>query len=309
MDSPTGANRLIECAASKPCVVEDIMQVESTQHYGAVPPAEIAKLAEQTAVGKAKKHPEVTFVLAILAGVFVAIAGMFYSVVTAGAAGMPYGMTKLVGGIAFSTGLMLVVLCGAELFTSNTLLLMGKATGRLNFGQIAKNWTLVYFGNMAGSFLFAALIVLGGVWESGHGLVGLSSMYIAKAKLGHTVSQALVLGILCNLLVCLTYWMTLSARTAAGKMFACILPVAAFVAAGFEHSVANMYLLPMGYAVKALAGPEFWHAIGYTADDFAAINLHNILFMNLIPVTVGNIIGGGVMVGLSNWFVHLRDRG
>ena len=285
------------------------MQVENASQYGAVPPAEIAKLAEHTAVGKARKHPEVTFILAILAGVFIAIAGMFYTVVVAGSADMPYGMAKLVGGIAFSTGLMMVVLCGAELFTSNTLLLMGKATGRLNFGQISKNWTIVYFGNMIGSLIFAALIVYGGVWEGGNGQVGLSSMYIAKAKLGHTFSEALVLGILCNLLVCLTYWMTLSARTAAGKMFACILPVAAFIAAGFEHSVANMYLLPMGYAIKELAGPEFWQAIGYTAQDFAKINMSNILFMNLIPVTVGNVIGGGVMVGLSNWFVHLRDHG
>lgn len=285
------------------------MQVDNTPHYGAVPPAEIAKLAEQTAVGKAKKHPEVTFILAVLAGIFIAIAGMFYTIVTAGASNAPYGMTKLVGGIAFSSGLMMVVLCGAELFTSNTLLLMGKATGRLNFAQITKNWTIVYFGNMAGSLLFAAMIVFGGVWEGGQGAVGLSSMYIAKAKLSHTFSEALVLGVLCNLLVCLTYWMTLSARTAAGKMFACILPVAAFVAAGFEHSIANMYLLPMGYAVKALAGPEFWQAIGYAADDFAKISISNILLMNLIPVTIGNIIGGGVMVGLSNWFVHLKERG
>lgn len=285
------------------------MQIQNRPEYGAVPPAEMAKLAEQAAVGKAKKHPEITIVLAILAGVFIAIAGMFYTVVTAGSQGMPYGMAKLIGGIVFSTGLILVILCGAELFTSSTLLLMGKATGRLKFSEIIKNWTLVYFGNMAGSLLFAALIVGGGVWEGGHGLVGLSSMYIAKAKLGHSFGQALVLGILCNILVCLTYWLTLSSRTAVGKMFACILPVAAFIAAGFEHSVANMYLLPMGYLVKTLAGPEFWQAIGYTAQDFAAINFTNIILFNLIPVTLGNIIGGGVMVGLSNWFVHLRENG
>ncbi len=285
------------------------MQTQNTPQFGAVPPAEMAQLAEQTAVGKARKHPEITIVLAILAGVFIAIAGMFYTVVSAGSQDMPYGMAKLIGGLVFSTGLMLVVLCGAELFTSNTLLLMGKATGRLRFKDIAKNWTLVYLGNFAGSILFAVLIVAGGVWEGGHGLVGQTSMYIAKAKLSHTFSEALVLGILCNLLVCLTYWMTLSARTASGKMLACLLPVAAFIAAGFEHSVANMYLLPMGYMVKAIAGPEFWQTIGYTAADFDVINISNIFFKNLIPVTIGNIIGGGVMVGLSNWFVHLREKG
>ncbi len=284
------------------------MQVQNMPNYGAVPPAEMAKLAEQAAIGKAKKHPEVTMILAIMAGIFVAIAGMFYSVVMAGAQGMPYGMSKLVGGIVFSTGLMLVVLCGAELFTSSTLLLMGKATGKLKFRNIVKNWGLVYVGNFIGSILFALLIIGGGVWEGGNGQVGLSSMYIAKAKLGYPFFQALILGILCNLLVCLCYWMTLSARTAAGKMMACILPVAAFVAAGFEHSVANMYLLPVGYMIKSLAGPEFWQAIGYTAADFDMINLTNI-FMNLLPVTIGNIIGGGVMVGLSKWFVYLRVKG
>ena len=285
------------------------MQIENMPQVGTVPPAEIAKMAEQAAVGKAKKHPEVTFVLAILAGIFVAIAGMFYTVITTGASDAPYGMVKMVGGMGFSVALMMVVLCGAELFTSNTLLLMGKATGRLNFGQIAKNWTLVYFGNFAGSLLFAGLVYAGGVMDGAGGGVGLSAMYIAKAKLGHTFGQAIILGILCNLIVCLTYWMTLASREATGKMLACVLPVAAFLAAGFEHSIANMYLLPMGYMVKEFAGPEFWQAIGYSYQDFAAVNLTNIFMVNLIPVTIGNIIGGGVMVGLSKWFVHLRQHG
>ena len=284
------------------------MQVENMPNYGAVPPADMAKLAEQAVMGKAKKHPEITLILAIMAGIFVAIAGMFYTVVMAGAQGTPYGLSKLVGGIAFSTGLMLVVLCGAELFTSSTLLLMGKAAGKLKMRNIVKNWSLVYLGNFIGSILFAVLIVAGGVWQGGNGQVGLSALYIAKAKLGYPFMQALVLGILCNLLVCLTYWMTLSARTAAGKMMACILPVAAFVVAGFEHSVANMYLLPVAYMIKSTAGPEFWQAIGYTAVDFDKINLSYIV-MNLVPVTIGNIIGGGVMVGLSKWFVHLRAKG
>ena len=132
-------------------------------------------------------------------------------------------------------------------------------------------------------------------------------MYIANAKMGHTFVQALLLGVLCNLVVCLTYWMTLSSRDAMGKMFACMLPVAAFLAAGFEHSVANMFLMPMGYFIKSVASPEFWANTGYTAEYFSNINLYNMVVMNLIPATIGNIIGGGVMVGLSNWFVHLRD--
>ena len=284
------------------------MQVENIPQVGAVPPTEMAKLAEQAAVGKTKKHSEVTIVLAILAGIFVAIAAMFYTIITTDSGNIPYGIAKFVGGIGFSVGFMMVILCGGELFTSNTLLLMGRATGRLKTSQIVKNWTLVYFGNFVGSLFFAVLVYAAGTMEGAGGSVGLSAMYIAKAKLGHSFGQAIILGVLCNLLVCLTYWMTLASRDATGKMLACLLPVAAFVAAGFEHSIANMYLLPMGYMVKEFAGPEFWQAIGYSYQDFAAINLGNIVVMNLIPVTIGNIIGGGVMVGLSKWFVHLRQR-
>ncbi|WP_062270567.1 formate transporter FocA [Endozoicomonas arenosclerae] len=284
------------------------MQTDNAPQFGCVPPSEIARLAEEAAVGKTKKHPEVTFVLAVLAGIFISLAGMFYTIVTTGAEGLPYGMAKLIGGLSFSMGLMMVVLCGAELFTSNTLLLMGKATRRLKIGQITKNWTLVYFGNMAGSFFMVAMLMAVGQYQGAHGDVGINYMYIANAKMGHNFIQALLLGILCNLVVCLTYWMTLSARSAAGKMFACMLPVAAFLAAGFEHSVANMFLLPMGWLIKSIASPEFWEATGYSADYFNNINLFNMVVMNLIPATIGNIIGGGVMVGLSNWFVHLRER-
>lgn len=282
------------------------MQIENFPQTGAVPPAEMARMAEQAAVGKSKKEPQITLMLAFLAGLFIAIAGMFYTTVSAGSSAMPYGMAKLIGGITFSMGLMLVILCGAELFTSNTLLLMGRATGRISLSAIGKNWTLVYFGNLIGSLVFVALMIGSGQYLSGHGAIGQSALYIANAKLGHTFMAALILGILCNLLVCLTYWLSLSSRTATGKMLACVLPVAAFIAAGFEHSIANMYLLPMGLIIKNTASPEFWSMIGYTADDFANINLYNVLVMNIIPVTIGNIIGGGVMVGLSNWFVFLR---
>lgn len=285
------------------------MQTNNAPQFGVVPPAEIAELAEQAAVGKTQKHPEATFVLAILAGIFVALAGMFYTIVTTGAGDLPYGMVKLIGGLSFSMGLMLVVLCGAELFTSNTLLLMGRATGRICFGKIAKNWSIVYLGNLTGSLFMVGMLLAVSQYTQAGGQVGINYMYIANAKMGHNFTQALLLGVLCNLVVCLTYWMTLSARSAAGKMFACMLPVAAFLAAGFEHSVANMFLLPMGYIIKSIASPEFWEATGYSADYFSNINLNNLFLMNLLPATIGNIIGGGVMVGLSNWFVHLRKRG
>ncbi|MGI9278461.1 MAG: formate transporter FocA [Endozoicomonas sp.] len=284
------------------------MQTDNTPQFGCVPPSEIARLAEEAAVGKTKKHPKVTFVLAVLAGIFISLAGMFYTIVTTGAEGMPYGITKLIGGLTFSMGLMMVILCGAELFTSNTLLLMGRATRRLNIAQITKNWIMVYFGNMTGSFFMVAMLMAASQYQGAHGDIGINYMYIANAKMSHNFIQALILGVLCNLVVCLTYWMSLSARSAAGKMFACILPVACFLAAGFEHSIANMFLLPMGFLIKSIATPEFWEATGYSADYFNNITIFNMIVMNLIPATIGNIIGGGVMVGLSNWFVHLREH-
>ncbi|WP_422410929.1 MULTISPECIES: formate transporter FocA [unclassified Endozoicomonas] len=284
------------------------MQTDNNPQSGCVPPSEIARLAEDAAVGKTQKHPEVTFVLAVLAGIFISLAGMFYTIVTTGTEGLPYGMTKLVGGLTFSMGLMMVVLCGAELFTSNTLLLMGRATRRLNIAQITRNWTLVYFGNMTGAFFMVVMLMGVSQYQGAHGEVGINYMYIANAKMGHNFIQAMMLGILCNLVVCLTYWMTLSARSAAGKMLACTLPVACFLAAGFEHSIANMFLLPMGLLIKNIAAPEFWAATGYSADSFSNITAFNMIVMNIIPATIGNIIGGGVMVGLSYWFVHLRER-
>lgn len=153
-----------------------------------------------------------------------------------------------------------------------------------------------------------ALLMGASQYQGAHGNLGINYMYVANSKMGHTFIQAMLLGILCNLVVCLTYWMSLSARSAAGKMLACVLPVACFLSAGFEHSVANMFLLPMGWLIKTIATPEFWAATGYSADAFSNITIFNMIVMNIIPATLGNIIGGGVMVGLSNWFVHLRER-
>ncbi|OQX40074.1 MAG: formate transporter FocA [Oceanospirillales bacterium LUC14_002_19_P2] len=280
-------------------------------YFEARSPLAMAELAQNVAIGKAEKALYKTFVLAIMAGVFISLAGMFYTIVSTGSHGpnaLPYGISKLIGGISFSMGLMLVVMCGAELFTSSTMISIPCASGRMPFSAMVRNWCVVYLGNFVGSIVMVSMIIYTGQWLGAHGQVGASAMYIADAKMGHSFGQALVLGIMCNIMVCLSVWMSYSARSASGKMLAMILPVAAFIAAGFEHSIANMYLLPMGWMVHNLGDAAFWQGIGMTPADFPHITLHNMIFNNIIPATIGNIIGGGILVGLSNWFVFLRKH-
>ena len=228
---------------------------ENTLEVGARSPYAMAQLGEQIALGKAEKAPQKTFLLAIMAGIMIALAGVFYTTVSAGSGAMPYGLAKLIGGLSFSMGLMAVVLCGADLFTSSTLLTIPVANRKVRMTTMLKNWSVVYLGNLLGSLLMVAMIIYTGQWHGGHGSIGGAALYIANAKMGHSFGQALVLGILCNLMVCMAVWMSYSARTASGKMMAMLLPVAMFIAAGFEHSIANMYLLPVGLAIKSIAAP------------------------------------------------------
>ena len=275
---------------------------------GARSPYAMAELGEQIAIGKAQKALSTTFLLAIMAGMMISLAGVFYTTVSAGAGDMPYGIAKFVGGLSFSMGLMAVVLCGADLFTSSTLLAIPAVSRKITIRSMLRNWVVVYFGNLVGSLLMVAMIVYTDQWRGGHGEVGSAALYIANGKLGYSYGQALVLGILCNLMVCLAIWMSYSARAASGKMLAMVLPVAMFIAAGFEHSIANMYLLPVGLAIKSLAAPEFWSEIGKTAASFPNISLSNIIWQNLLPVTIGNIIGGAVLIGIFNWHIFLKKH-
>ncbi|MCL6270347.1 formate transporter FocA [Sansalvadorimonas sp. 2012CJ34-2] len=274
--------------------------------HGARTPYAMAELGETIALGKANKAPAKTLALAIMAGMMIALAGVFYTTVSAGAGVLPYGIAKLIGGISFSVGLMMVVLCGGDLFTSSTLITIPAANGKVGMGKMLKNWGIVYLGNLIGSLLMVAMILYTDQWHGGHGSIGYTALKIANGKMGHSFGQALVLGILCNIMVCIAVWMSYSARTASGKMMAMVLPVAMFIASGFEHSIANMYLMPIGLAIKSVADAGFWMEIGKTAADFSNINFSNMLFMNLIPVTIGNIIGGGILIGLFNWGVFLK---
>lgn len=288
-------------------------QSQSTSNQPASPlfdaflPPEMAARAEAIGVKKALMGPRNTFALAILAGAFIALGAVFSITVTADAAGnMSYGITKLVGGLVFCLGLILVIIAGAELFTGNNLIVMAWADGHISTWQVLRNWGIVYVGNFVGSIVTAGLVFYARQYTFGGGAIGLNILNIAESKTSLGFMQAIVLGILCNALVCLAVWLCFSARTTTDKILAIIFPITAFVAAGFEHSIANMFFIPMGLFVKTGAPAGFWELIGKTAADFPHLTWGNFFIVNLLPVTIGNIIGGSVMVGLVYWFVYIR---
>jgi len=273
---------------------------------GLLPP-EMAQKAEQIGVEKADQEILKTTALAVLAGAFIAFGAIFATLVTAGS-DLSYGLTKLMGGLAFSLGLILVVIGGAELFTGNNLLTMAWAGKKVSLRQMLRNWLIVYFGNMLGAFSIVVLIFLSGHYLFGDGVTGDNILNIAEAKCQLGFMQAVVLGILCNILVCLAIWLCYSARTAQGKILSIIFPITAFVAAGFEHSVANMYFIPMGLMLKSKADPMLWELLDTSPVQYESLNLNNYLINNLLPVSIGNIIGGAVFVGLAYWFIYLRKQ-
>jgi formate transporter FocA len=272
-------------------------------------PAEMAAKAEELGVKKLATATTRTFVLAVLAGAFIALGAVFSTTVTAGAAtSLPYGVTRLLAGLAFSLGLVLVVVGGAELFTGNNLIVMACAGGKVRAAAMLRNWAIVYAGNFVGALATAVLLYLSGQYEFGNGSVGAAALSAANAKCNLGFGQAIALGILCNGLVCLAVWLSYSGHSTTDKVLAVIPPVTAFVAAGFEHSIANMYFIPVALFIKAGAPDSFWSSIGKTAADYPHLTWERFLLGNLVPVTLGNIIGGALLVGAVYWFVYLRPR-
>ena len=285
------------------------MSTGTTFSFDALLPAEVAAKAEMSGVKKATLDIPSSFTLAILAGAFIALGAVFATTVVAGGSGaLPYGVVRLLAGIVFSLGLILVLVGGAELFTGNNLIVMAWASRRVSTGLLLRNWLIVYVGNFVGAFGTVVLVYLGGHHTFGGGAVGAAALATASTKTGLGFVQALALGTLCNALVCLAVWLTLGARSTADKVLAIVPPIAAFVAAGFEHSIANMYFIPAGLLIKAGASEGFWTAIGKTAADYPNLTWERFLVGNLVPVTIGNIIGGAVLVGIVYWFVYLRGR-
>ncbi len=215
----------------------------------------------------------------------------------------------MLGGLVFSLGLILVVIAGAELFTGNSLVIIAAASGRVRVPALLRNWAIVYVGNFVGAMLTTLVIYWSGFYEGANGTTGTQALMIAAHKTSLGTREAVLLGVLANALVCLAIWLSLSARSVTDKIVAIIFPVTAFVACGFEHSIANMYFIPAGLFIKTWAPQTFWTATNTHAAQYPTITWRNYLAGNLLPVTIGNVIGGAVLVGLIYWFVYLRGRG
>lgn len=287
--------------------------------FDALLPHAMAVKAEDLGVKKAKLPAADMFALAVLAGAFISIGAIFATTVSAGGmavkdaagaaaftTGLPFGVTRLLAGLVFTVGLILVVVGGAELFTGNALIMMAFASRKVTIAQLLRNWVIVYIGNFVGAILTAYLVFLGKQYTFGAGSIGLAALNIGESKTALGFVQAIALGIMCNALVCMAVWMCYSARTTTDKILAIIPPIATFVAAGFEHSIANMYFIPLALFVKGDAA--FLGTIGKTAADFSHLTWANFFVNNLLPVTIGNIIGGAFMVGLIYWFIYLHHQ-
>ncbi len=266
-------------------------------------PRTIAETVAQTVgVAKATSPWLTVFVLGILAGAYIGFGGLLSTTVTFDAASKwGIGFSKILAGGTFSVGLMLVVIAGAELFTGNNLMVSSVMMREITFSTMSKRWAVVYFANFIGSIFLALLFYFSGLWKTGDGALGAAAVKIAYNKTALSFGEALWRGIGCNWLVCLAVWMALAARQIIGKIFALFFPIMAFVAIGFEHSVANMYFIPTGILLMNWAG--FTNVPGVDPNLLSWVNF---LWRNLLPVTIGNIIGGVVFVGMSYWGAYLR---
>ncbi len=266
-------------------------------------PAEMAKWAEASAIRKANRSFITAFFLAIQAGSFIAFGAAFFTLTIHDSA-LGVGLTQLIGGATFSLGLILVIIAGADLFTGDTLMVMGYFSGKIKLRKMLRGWIFVFFGNLIGALSIVALIHFSNHWMGNSGAVGAKALAIANAKVNLTFTQALTSGILCNILVCLAIWLCYSCRSVTDKILAIILPITAFVAMGFEHSIANMYFIPSGLILKN--NPEIVGLLHGT--DLSNLTLNGFLLNNLLPVTLGNIIGGAVFVGAIYWILYLRKQ-
>lgn len=269
-------------------------------------PAQMAARVEKAGITKGNLDFLSTLTLAVLAGAFIAFGAALFTFVIHDST-LSAGLTKLIGGVVFCLGLILVIVAGAELFTGNSLLVMAYVSRKIVLRQLVRNWGIVFAGNLVGSLLIVGLIFWTGQWSAGGSGVGAKALMIANGKVNLTLWQALSRGVLCNILVCLAVWLCFSGRSVTDKVLAVIFPITAFVALGFEHSIANMYFIPVGLLVKhdpdVLAAAQA--ALG-AAPDLSSLTVFGFLVRNLLPVTIGNIIGGGLFVGAVYWFVYLR---
>ena len=272
--------------------------------FDAYAPAAIAERIESIGLTKARLEIIPMLTLAVLAGAFISFGAMLYSLVITNS-DLGFGIVRLVGGLSFCLGLILVVVGGAELFTGNVLIVMGWAHGKVSARALGQNWVLVYIGNLIGALGMAGMAHWSGFMHLGGDAVGATAIKIAAAKVNLPFDIAFIRGVLCNALVCLAIWMCFAARSVTDKILAIIFPITAFVALGFGHSVANMYFIPAG--ILATLDPGYVKAAGLSEGAMNNLGMGGFIG-NLIPVTLGNIMGGGVFVALSYYFVYRREK-
>lgn len=255
-------------------------------------------------VARSKASSRKLLILSFLAGAFIALAAQASTFASFNllANKETLGIGKLVQGLAFTPGLIFVLLAGAELFTGNSLMMISKLDKKITGKELLRSWGLVYLGNFIGSVFIAFLMLKSGQWNNADAMVGARTILIANGKVNLGLGQALILSILCNWLVCLAVWMATGADSTIGKMFCAFFPISLFVTSGFEHSIANMYYVPAGIFAKSV--PEYVAASGLTDIALANLNWGNFIIRNLIPVTIGNIIGGVTFVALAYWLAY-----
>ncbi len=271
-----------------------VTEKPSSSYSGAMTPASMELKNERVAETKAGTDLASALVLAVMAGAFISLGATFMLVVKSDAT-LPFAATQLLGGFAFTLGLFLVLAAGAELFTGNCLMVMGPLSGRFSWGKLLSSWLVVLAGNLAGALLASAAMLAAGVASANGGALGEAAVAVAEGKVALGWGTAFARGVLCNMLVCLAVWVGHSANSVTDKFFSALLPVMGFMAAGFEHCVANMFFLPYAMMLQATG-------VASGSVDLAGV-LHN-----LSAATLGNLVGGVVLVGASYWFVYGRGR-
>lgn len=271
-------------------------------------PPQIASRIDKVALVKASLSRPQTFILGILAGVYIALGAQFSTLVISDST-LHFGLTSLISGIVFSLGLMLVVIGGAELFTGNCLIVMGYVGKRITTREMLNNWVISFLGNFAGSLTMVWWMSTTHQWEFFHNMVGAKALLIANSKVNLSFTAALARGVLCNAMVCLAVWLCFSGRSVADKVLSIVFPIGGFVASGFEHCVANMYFIPMGIVLRK--NPVIVAAAEKMAGktlDLSQLTWNGFFVNNLFPVTIGNVVGGVILVGIMFWFVYLRPH-
>jgi len=267
-------------------------------------PPEIAQMVDSRGVAKANAPGLTTLALGVLAGAFIALGGVLATIIGSQSA-LGFGPTRLLMGIGFSLGLVLVIVAGAELFTGNNLVVMSWVSRRISLRQLLRNWGIVYVGNFIGALSIVVMVYYARWWAQDEGNVGTTALAIANTKVNLSFEVVFIRGVLANALVCLAVWLASGGRSLIDKIFAIIFPIAAFVAAGFEHSIANMYFIPLGLLLSNNA--EALQTTGLASQQLSRLTVPWFLH-NLTAATLGNILGGGLLVGLVYWFIYLRDR-